>query len=236
MKTAFTAAMLIAVASPVAAQTVAATGATITIAPPAATEIADKLFPPGTYRKMLGESFGKMTSGMIDQMGEVPIAEFVKAAGVSPINAPKLDKATINQIMAIIDPAFKERTRLTTDGMFKGMIPLFEQMEPDLRAGLAESLTHRFTSSQLSELKTFFATPTGSSFASQQMLLFTDPAVMGKMQAQMPKIMQAMPTLIGDAIKATAGLPKPRKYADLTNAERNRLATLLGIDPAKMKK
>ena len=160
----------------------------------------------------------------------------MKSYGFEPDSAPKLDKATLKKVMMILDPVFKERMRLTMDGMFKNMIPLFEQMEPELRMGLAESLAHRFSATELGELKTFFDTPTGNSFASQQMLLFMDPAVMGRMQAQMPKIMQAMPTLIGDAVKATAALPKAKKYADLTPSERNELAALLGIDPKKAKK
>ncbi|UVO55337.1 DUF2059 domain-containing protein [Sphingomonas sp. SUN039] len=228
----------LALATPLSAQTVVAThDAPPAAAPsPVATDIAAKLFPDGTYRKMLGDTFSKMMSGMIDQMGNMPLGDLVKAYGLDTDAAAKLDKATVNKVMAILDPAFKERMRLVMDGMFKGMIPLFEKMEPDLRAGLAESLAHRFTPAELGELKTFFATPTGNSFAGQQMLLFMDPAVMGRMQAQMPKIMEAMPTLVGAAAKAAASLPKAKKYADLTEAERAELAALLGIDPKKMKK
>ena len=232
-------ALAASVATPLHAQPVPAGDAaatTVTTAPPTAAAIAAKLFPDGAYRKMLGDSFTKMMSGMIDQMGDVPLGDLMKSYGFEADSAPKLDKATLNKVMMILDPVFKERMRLTMDGMFKNMIPLFEQMEPDLRMGLAESLAHRFSAIELGELKTFFDTPTGNSFASQQMLLFMDPAVMGRMQAQMPKIMQAMPTLIGDAVKATAALPKARKYADLTVSERNELAALLGIDPKKMKK
>jgi hypothetical protein len=238
MKTTIVMAALV-FAAPLSAQTVVASSDTPTIAAapsPLAANIAAKLFPDGTYRKMLGDSFSKMMSGMIDQMGNVPLGDLVKSYGVDADVAAKLDKATVNKIMAILDPAFKERMRLVMDGMFKGMIPLFEKMEPDLRAGLAESLAYRFTASELGELKTFFATPTGSRFAGQQMLLFMDPAVMGRMQAQMPKIMEAMPTLVGDAAKAAATLPKAKKYEDLTEAERNELAALLGVDPKKMKK
>ena len=206
------------------------------VVPPVATAIAAKLFPDGIYRKMLGETFSKMISGMMDRMTELPMADFMKAAGIEQEQAAKLDKASMAEIMSITDPAYKDRMRLTMDAMFKGMIPLFEQMEPELREGLAESLAHKFSVAQLGELKAFFDTPTGSSYASQQMMLFMDPAVMGRMQAQMPKIMQAMPSLIGDAVKATAGLPKPKKYSDLSPAERDKLAKLLGIDPAKMKK
>ncbi len=231
--------MLMTFPVPLSAQTVVTsndTPAAPVAVSPTATEIAAKLFPDGTYRRMLGDSLGKMMSGMVDQMGSLPLGELARAYGVDPQAAAKLDKATVNKVMAILDPAFRERTRLVMDGMFKGMIPLFEKMEPELRAGLAESLAHRFTASELGELKAFFATPTGSSFAGQQMLLFMDPAVMGRMQAQMPQLMQAMPALVGEAAKAAATLPKAKKYQDLTEAERNELAALLGVDPKKMTK
>ncbi len=238
MKT-FLAGCAFALAAPVSAQTVvAATGDTVPVAgaSPLATQIAGKLFPDGTYRRMLGPQFGKMMAGMTDNIGTMPIGPLVKAAGLDDASAAKLDKASIGEIMAIIDPAFKERMRRTMDGMFAAMIPLFEKMEPDLRDGLALSLQSRFTPDQLSELGRFFATPTGNAFAGQQMLLFMDPAVMGKMQAQMPKIMEAMPSLIAEATKATADLPKAKTLKDLTAEERTKLAGLLGVTPEKLKK
>jgi len=228
----------LAMATPTFAQTAVArteTPAPAVAASPLATDIAAKLFPDGTYRRMLGDTFTKMMSGMIDQMGNVPLGDIAKSYGLDTEAATKLDKATLNKIMAILDPAFKQRMQLVTDGMFKAMIPLFESMEPELRAGLAESLTSRFTPTELGELRTFFATPTGNSFAAQQMLLFMDPAVMGRMQAQMPKIMQAMPALVGDAAKAAATLPKAKKYKDLTQAERDELGQLLGSAPKEAK-
>ena len=145
----------LALATPLTAQTVVTSSDTPAVTPApsfAATDIAAKLFPDGTYRKMLGDGFTKMMSGMIDQMGNVPLGELMKSYGLEADAAAKLDKATLNKITAILDPAFKERMRLVMDGMFKGMIPLFEKMEPDLRAGLAESLAHRFTPVELGEL------------------------------------------------------------------------------------
>jgi hypothetical protein len=205
-------------------------------ASPLATEIATKLFPDGTYRKLLGPTFTQMLSGMFDNMGSIPLGQIARAVGADEKVAAALDKAKSDEIMAIIDPAFKQRMGLTMESMFTAMIPLFETMEPDLRDGLALSIQSKFTPVQLAELKSFFATSTGASFASQQMLLFADPAVMGKMQAQMPKIMAAMPDLLGKAFKATESLPKPREMKDLTEAERTKISELLGLKPEKAKK
>jgi hypothetical protein len=44
-----------------------------------------------------------------------------------------------------------------------------------------------------------------------------------------------MPTIMKGPADAIAKLPKPRSYKDLSAAERNRLAELLGVDPKKMK-
>lgn len=49
------------------------------------------------------------------------------------------------------------------------------------------------------------------------------------MQQFMPRMMEEMPAIIENVKTATAGLPSPRDYKDLTGAERTRLAALLGI-------
>lgn len=218
-----------------AAQTAATPADSRPAASPAATAIAARLFPNGTYRKMLGPSFTQMMSSMTGSMGSMPIGPFLKAAGIQEERAANLDKVTIQQIMDIVDPAYKQRMDLMMTSMFTEMMPLFESMEPDLRDGLALSLQANFTQVQLLELDRFFATPTGSSYASQQWLLFMDPAVMGKMQAQMPKIMEAMPSLVAKSMKAMEGLPKPKSYKALSKDERARLAALLGVDPKDLK-
>lgn len=202
--------LALALSAPLAAQPAAPVAAEAPQAiSPVAAEVAAKLFPDGTYRRLLGPSFTQMMSKMVDGgMSNVPLGALVKAVGLDADAASKLDKATLGEIMDIIDPAYKQRMRLMMDAMFSEMIPLFEKMEPDLRDGLAISLQTRFSQAQLGELKAFFATPTGNAYATQQMTLFMDPAVMGKMQLQMPKIMEAMPALIGRAAKATEGLPQ----------------------------
>jgi hypothetical protein len=83
-------------------------------------------------------------------------------------------------------------------------------------------------------LNRFFATPTGSEYASNSMTLFMDPAVMGRMQALLPQIMRQMPAMIQKMTAATANLPKPRRYSDLTAAERAQLARLLGLSEADL--
>ncbi|MBX9795769.1 hypothetical protein [Sphingomonas sp.] len=230
MKTMFAFALSLMLVTPAAAQTPPPSAETQ--APtPLARDVAGTLFPDGTYRKMLGPQMTQMLAGMTDGMASMPLGPLLKAAGLPEDKVSTLDKATLGEVMAIIDPAYQERTRRTVQAMFDGMVPIFEKLEPDLRAGLAVSLDRRFTSAQLDELKAFFATPTGTNFGGQLWMLFMDPAVMGKIQAAMPLLMEAMPDLMKGVAKATADLPKMREYKDLTPAERARLRQLFGRSP-----
>lgn len=205
-------------------------------ASPTATAIAGRLLPNGTYRQLLGSSFRQMVGGMTDNIGRMPLGPLLKAAGLDQAQAAKMDKASIGELMELIDPVYRERNRRMTEALFDAMIPLMEQMEPDLRAGLAQALDSRFKPAQLADIAAFFATPTGAAYAAQQMGLFTDPAMMSRMQTVTPKLMDAMPQLIAQAMKATSDLPAPKKFQDLSPVERRKFASLLGVDPAELDK
>ncbi|CAM3135485.1 hypothetical protein SPAN111604_05610 [Sphingomonas antarctica] len=223
------------VAAPAWAQSNAPVMAPVeTVASPVAVGIAAKLLPNGTYRQMLGGTLKQMIGSMTDGVGNMPIGPILKAAGLDPAIATKINKATLGEIMTIMDPNYAERMRRMTGAMFDAMIPVMETMEPDIRAGLAVSLQNRFSQAQLAELSGFFSTPTGSLYASQQMTLYTDPAVMSRMQAMMPKLMAAMPDIMAQAVKATADLPPAKTAKDLTPADRTRLAELLGVDTKQL--
>lgn len=202
----------------------------------AAQAIALKVFPNGTYRKVMSGTFDKMMNSMMDQMGTMPVRDLARIGGMDPAMLAKLDKGTLAEMMAIMDPAFKERMRLTTTTMMAEMIPLMERYEPAIRDGLAAAYQARFSGAQIDELNRFFDTPTGSVYASQQMLMFADPLVMEKMQAFLPDLMKAMPTFMTKIQAATAQLPKPRKMSDLTPAERAKLDVMLGITSRKTRK
>ncbi|UIJ45500.1 DUF2059 domain-containing protein [Sphingomonas cannabina] len=228
-----TGALLVALATPAAAQT--------TAAPPvpssaAATDpaklalgqrIAGRLLPDGTYRTIMKATMDQVTSMFTDQIGAMPVRDLVKAGGLSEEQAAKLGPGTIRQIAEIMDPAFDQRMRITMKVMGDEMSELMTQMEPEYRAGLAEAYATRFSANQLAELDRFFATPTGSAYASQSMAIYADPAMMRRMQTLMPKIMQAMPGIITKVTAATADLPKTRDAKSLSKEERARLEALL---------
>jgi Uncharacterized protein conserved in bacteria (DUF2059) len=234
---------LLGLASPGLAQTIVSTQAPISSATTAVEagrlalgqKIAGRLLPDGIYQKMLGGTMDQLMSGMMDQMMDLPMRDLAGMAGMKPEELKALGPGTMKQVMAIMDPNFKARMNLTMKVMMGEMGGLMGAMEPDLRAGLAEAYASQYSTEQLSEIDRFFATPTGATFAGKSTLIMMDPAMMKRMQAMMPKIMDAMPAMIQKVTAANATLPKVRDYKALTADERAKLASLLGMKASDLK-
>lgn len=188
--------------------------------------IASRLLPPGVFATMMKSTMDMVTTSMTDQMFDLPVRDFVRMAGIEDEATDKLGPATLREIMEIFDPAFLERQRIAMQVMGTEMGVLMTSMEPEYRAGLTESLARRFDAQQLGEIDRFFATPAGSAYASQSMLLYVDPAMMARVQSLMPKIMQAMPGIIQKVTAATAALPAPRDAKTMTPADKAKLKAI----------
>lgn len=197
--------------------------------------IATKIMPDGTYQRVMSGSFSHMMDGITQQMMSMPMAQFVRMAGLPPAQAQKLGNATTRQIMEIVDPAFEQRMHIMMPLMMSEMGQLMTRYEPAMRDGLAEAYARNLTLTELTDLDRFLSTPSGRVYAAKAMAIQTDPAVMQKMQTIMPALLKSMPEIMTKVQAATAGLPKPKTAADLTDADREKLAKLLGVDPAKLK-
>lgn len=192
----------------------------------AAKQTVDFLWPLGTYSRMMNGTMDKMMDTIMDSTMQMPVKDL---AGISGVDTDKLGTASLAEIMEIYDPAYKERMRLATRTMMAEMTTLMTQFEPDIRDGLASAYATRFDARQLAELNAFFATPTGKAYAADSYLIMMSPEVMAKMQAFMPKFMQQMPAMVEKVKAATESLPPQRTYAELSEAEKTRLAKVLGI-------
>lgn len=201
-----------------------------------ARNIVIKVAPPGAYARMMKGPMDQMMNGMTGQMLNVPIKQFLAGTGVSQEQITKLNNVTARDIMAILDPAFDQRTHITMSTMMGAMGDLMSTFEPQLREGMAEAYVHNFTLQQLTEIDHFLSTPTGTAYAARMLTLMNDPSVQASMKNLMPELIRAMPAAAQKVEAATAGLPKAKKYEDLTDADRAKLAKLLGVDPAALNK
>lgn len=236
------AAGMMAAAMPVAAQQSGASA--VAAEAPAAVEparlaaaqpVIDKLFPVGTYQRMMRETLDKLMVPMMDSVLEMPVSTIAAIGGLDEEQAATLDQGTLAEVMAIYDPHFRKRTQRGMQAMMTGMNGLMAKMEPRVRNGLARAYARKFTAAQLDELSRFFATPTGGLYASESLMLFVDPELVTEMQAFVPELMEQMPAFVKAMEAATADLPRPRKIEDLSAAERTKLARLLGVKPGDLR-
>ena len=213
-----------------AAPTALAQGAPEAARVAAARPVVDKIFPVGTYRRMMDGTMSKMMDSMMDGMMKMPIAQFAHIGGVPEEKLAALEESSMEQISAIIDPHFRQRTKLGMDAMMGSMVDMMDGFEPKVRNALTRAYARKFDGKQLGELATFFGTPTGDLYARESMMMFMDPEIMSEMQALMPEMMKKMPEMAAKAEAATKDLPPPRKVADLSRQERGKLAKLLGVE------
>ncbi len=200
----------------------------------AARTTVDHIFPQGTYARIMNGSMNGMLDNIVKTSGAIPLREVAGLAGQPPAELARLGQTTLADIMAIFDPVHDQRMAIVMHTTMTAMTDIMSQLEPSIHEGLAEAYAARFTTSQLADMNRFFATPSGQAFAANVMTIQTDPAVMTRMQAIVPVLMQRLPGIMDQAGRATAKLPPPRKFNDLSPAERTKLASLLGVPEAQL--
>lgn len=203
-------------AAPAVAQTTPVAEAPDTARLETARRVMGRLWPDGLYRRMMSGTMQQIVDSTMASMGQIPVEEMAKAAGRKE-DLGDIKGKSMAELMEAADPAYRERTRITIDVMMGEMIPLMEKAEPGIRESLAQTYARRFTAAQLADLDRFLATPSGSAFADQFFLAYTDPEVVQQMQSFTPELMKAMPAILTKVQAATAHLPPPRKPAAKTD-------------------
>jgi Uncharacterized protein conserved in bacteria (DUF2059) len=201
----------------------------------AARPVVDKLFPLGTYKRLMGGTLSKMMDGMMGSAMDMPVADIARISGVDADRVAAMDKASMGQVMAILDPHFRERMSVGMRAMMDSMTDFMSTYEPNVRDALSRAYARKFSASQLGELRAFFNTPTGSLYASESIAMYMDPEMMGAMQSVMPDMVKKMPEFVGIMTKATESLPKARNVNDLSDAELKELSRLLGVPERELK-
>ncbi len=200
----------------------------------AARATVDRLFPDGTYARMMKGSMDTILGSIMDSAAQLPLRDLAGIGGMTEADLKKLGDTTLAQVMEIYDPAYRQRIDIGMRLMMGEMGQMMGQFEPEIRDGLSLAYARRFSAEQLTEMNRFFATPAGSAYAAESMAIFMSPEVMQKMQSMMPRMMQAMGPIVKKVEAATAGLPKPRKLEELSSAERAKLAKLLGVAESEL--
>lgn len=200
---------------------------------PAAQAIVAQVMPDGFYGKMMRDM---MDQTMRPMMAMFTAPEFALAARlqVEDGTLENLDEAQQAELMQMLDPVHDQRVDTMITAMTANFSEMFSVLEPPMREGLSKAYAVRFDEAQLADIATFFATPTGGLYASESMALYADPQVMSAMMQSMPAIMGGMADLESSMKAAMAELPPERAYADLSAAERARMAEILGVEESEL--
>ncbi|MEL7199907.1 MAG: DUF2059 domain-containing protein [Pseudomonadota bacterium] len=197
---------------------------------PAAQAVVTKLFPVGTYAKMMDETMKPMFEGIMGEMGGgTPALALAKLTGLDPFALTDVDDANLEQALTLLDPQADARNAAMTDVTLNMLSGIFDKIEPAYRTGLARAYAVRFTQDELTELDAYFQTPVGAKYAAESFLIYADPQVMESMNEMMPLVMEAMPVMMAGMTEITEQYPEGRKFSALDDAEKEQLAALLGV-------
>ncbi|MEO0698453.1 MAG: hypothetical protein AAFY81_01910, partial [Pseudomonadota bacterium] len=119
---------------------------------PAAQSVVLKLFPEGTYAKMMNETLAPMMDGIMGNIVGTPAIALMELTGLPPSALTDVDEAKLAEAVALLDPNAAERNaeigRVTIE-MIGGIVA---KIEPSYRAGLARAYAVRFTEAELADL------------------------------------------------------------------------------------
>ncbi len=196
---------------------------------PAAMIVVTKLFPKGTYARMMDESMAPMMEAMMGGVGANSALALSQMTGLNPLDLAQLDDDRLSKAVGLLDPAATERNQAMTDTMLTLISEVVIDIEPAYRAGLARAYAVRFSNDELLDLAAYFETETGKKYAAESFMIFADPQVMSAMNEVMPAMMERMPDIMSAATALEENFPPARSFSDLNDAERAQLADLLGV-------
>tara|TARA_B100000378_G_scaffold236733_1_gene203674 strand:- start:350 stop:1150 length:801 start_codon:yes stop_codon:yes gene_type:complete len=197
---------------------------------PAAQAVVGAMMPDGFYGTMMADIVDKMMRPMMTMFSSPEIILSARL-DLDEEAIGQLTEAEQAEISAMLDPAFDQRVDAIIGVMTEKMGGMFAVMEDPMREGLSKAYAVRFDDNQLADIATFFATPTGSAYAKESMALFSDPQVMQASMKALPAMMSSFGNIETAMEETMANLPEEAAYSDLTAAQRQRLAELLGIEP-----
>lgn len=198
---------------------------------PLAQTIVAKIVPPGTMGEMMNSMFSGMLGPIMDLGAQPSSAEAAKQLGLDPLDL-ELDTEQSAEVLALLDPAWRERQERTMAATKSAVGKLMTAMEPAMREALSQLYAINFDARELADIDAFFSTSSGAAYARKSFTMASDPRMAGAMMQAMPGMIGSFAEIEADMAAAVADVPPARTYSDLDTAQRERLAELTGLDQA----
>lgn len=197
---------------------------------PLASEVVAKVMPEGFYAEMMDQTLGSMVEPMRAVMPRTMLpAELATYLGQPRESLETLDEDQLVALSVALDPAYAERMDAGMAFMMSELVDRMAALEPYMRDGVSRGYAVRFTRAQLEDIAAFFATETGAVYASESMMVFTDPQVMSASMQAMPLLLEDMPQIMGEVQQIIDASGQRRSFAQLSAEQRNMIAGALGI-------
>ena len=201
---------------------------------PLAKRMTDKVFPTGSFKVIMEESMEPMMNAMMGAVTEDPRTELSNLSGVPIDQLYELDDETAQAALDVLDPQYGARNDRMNEIVIGMIGDMFDALEPAYREALSRAFAVRFEAGEMEELLVFFETPVGGKFAKESFLVQYDPQMMGMMEAMGPAMGEIFPSMLEQIGQMAEDFPAGRTFPDLSAAERERLATLLGKGEAEL--
>jgi hypothetical protein len=194
---------------------------------PQAETLIARLIPDGAMAEMSQVMFNSIIGPLEGMMpsGAKPVV----AERLGSEVAGRLSEDQAAEVASMLDPAWEEREKRV-----KGLVPdtlaeIMGLMEPAMRKAMSELYAIRFTSAELADIGSFFATDTGAKYARESFSMTDDPRILAVSMEMMPALFGILGDMEQRMKARMADLPEPRSFDALGNKERNRVAALTGL-------
>ena len=167
---------------------------------------AQAIWPEGAYVKMMSTFMGGLFDRVMQMKKSDLAALDTKPTKISPAGSTDV---TVHDQAAAKDPYFDQRMGAVRQVLNEEVGKISTIIDPRMREGLARSMARRFDAQQLTEINSFFATPSGRALASQYMQLWLDPDAMRSFFGTLPEMMKLMPEMMQKIKAANDKYPKP---------------------------
>ena len=195
---------------------------------PAAQQLIAKVIPEGTMAEMMDKMFDGLLGPMMAEAPNGAVTLVAKQIGTVPY-ALELEEDKAAELAKLFDPVWAERQQremALLPEMMKDMVTL---LEPGMRKTMAELYAIRFSEGELAEIDAFFSTGTGGKYARESFLMASDPRIMASTMEALPALMRSIGDIEKRMADSVADLPPVRSFADLSPAERERVAEATGF-------
>lgn len=196
---------------------------------PQATAIIDRIMPRGAMADMSQQMFGGFLGGFGEMIPSGARGAVAQALGLAPGDLADLTDAEAAELANLFDPAWEKREAATKGLVGELMGEVMNTIEPGLRRAMAELYAIRFTSTELAAIDAFFATPAGTKYARESLSMSSDPRLMAATMESMPAMFASIAGMETKMKEGMAGLPEPRRFANLSDKERERVVKLTGL-------